>query len=186
MEVRNLFKSYGENPVLTGLNAEFPDGEFTALMGASGAGKTTLLRLLMGLERPDSGEIIGVPQRISAVFQEDRLPENFSAVAAVKMVTGRKVPEAEIIKELNAVGLQGHTDRPVRKLSGGMRRRVAVVRAILADHEAIFLDEALTGLDDGNREAMLDYILRKSKGKTLVAVTHNGDEAARFGNVVRL
>ncbi len=186
MEVRNLYKTYGENRVFQNFSAIFPEGRATAIMGASGSGKTTLLRILMGLESCDSGEILGVPGKISAVFQEDRLPEGFSAVACVKMVTGRRVPDSVIEESFSSIGLEGHTDRPVRELSGGMKRRVAVVRAILADFDALFLDEALKGLDGENRGAVLRYILENTKGKTVLAVTHDLAEAEAFGNIIRL
>ena len=103
-------------------------------MGKSGLGKTTLLRILMGLEKYDAGSIEGMEnKKISAVFQEDRLCENLSAVTNVAIVCEKNVTLQEIRKELENIGLSGSTEKPVKELSGGMKRRVAIIRSIMAD-----------------------------------------------------
>ena len=98
IELQNVSKSFGEKQVLQNFSHVFPEGELTCVMGPSGCGKTTLLSLLLGLEQPDSGRVLGMEgRRKSAVFQEDRLCGVFSAVANVRLATGRALPEAEIL-----------------------------------------------------------------------------------------
>ena len=100
--------------------------------GPSGLGKTTLLRCVAGLETPDAGAVTGVPRRLGYVFQEDRLCDNFSAVANIRLVTGRTLPEKAILQHLEELGLSDSVRLPVSQLSGGMRRRVAIARACAA------------------------------------------------------
>ena len=151
------------------------------LHGPPGLGKTTLLRCVAGLERPESGSITGVPERLGYVFQEDRLCGVFSAVANVRLATGRALPEAEILRHLEELGLAGSARRPVSQLSGGMRRRVAIARAVCAGPRLLLLDEAFKGLDDQCRRDTVAYIRRHTPGASLLCVTHDPEEAALLG-----
>ncbi len=173
MILKNIFKSFGSKKVLNGLTVEFKRGSRTCVMGASGSGKTTLLNIIMGLEHPDSGEIIGVPSSVAAVFQEDRLCEPYSAVANVLAVTGKTVDRDKIVAMLRELGLEGSEYLPVNTLSGGMRRRVALARALLAKSELIILDEPFKGLDEDTRHIVIDVINRYTAGKTLIVSTHD-------------
>ncbi len=173
----NISKSFGNKEIFRDFSCSFEHGNKYCIMGESGCGKTTLLNMLMSVVTPDSGEISGVPHNISAVFQEDRLCESFSAVGNILAVTGNKVPEEEIIYCLSELGLSGNENVPVSTLSGGMRRRVAIARALLAESELILLDEPFTGLDDETKETVIKVILVYTKGKTLVAVTHDRSDA---------
>lgn len=146
-------------------------------MGPSGCGKTTLLNILLGLERTDRGTITGLPGRMSAVFQEERLCEDFSAVTNVRLVTGKSVSDEEIARCLSSLGLSGSTHVPVRELSGGMKRRVAIARAVLAEGELLILDEPFKGLDEATRETVAAEMRRRTIGKTVVMVTHDPAEA---------
>ncbi len=187
IEVKNVYKSFENKPVLKGFSAHFPAGEMTCVMGPSGYGKTTLLNLIMGLMQPDSGSITGVPEKISAVFQEDRLCEDFSAVGNVRAVTGKRVPAAQIEAHLKELGLNDSMYVPVRTLSGGMRRRVALARAVLYGGDLLVLDEAFKGLDEETKRITMDYLRTHAKGKTVIAVTHDAEEAAYLGgNLIRM
>ena len=177
IEVRDLTKRFGEKRVLEGFSAIFPVGATTCVMGPSGCGKTTLLHILLGLEHADSGSIDGLPPRISAVFQEERLCEDFTAVTNVRLVTGRVVTDTEIERCLAAFGLAGSTRVPVRELSGGMKRRVAIARAVLAEGDLLVLDEPFKGLDEGTRRLVADEVKRRTAGRTVVMVTHDPAEA---------
>ena len=146
--ISHVYKDFGRGPVLRDVSLTVRQGETVCLMGPSGLGKTTLLRCVAGLERPESGSITGVPERLGYVFQEDRLCGVFSAVANVRLATGRALPEAEILRHLEELGLAGSARRPVSQLSGGMRRRVAIARAVCAGPRLLLLDEAFKGLDD--------------------------------------
>lgn len=182
-----LYKSYGDKRVLVGFDAVFATGSVTGIVGPSGCGKTTLLSILMGIEHPDAGVVTGVPHAKSAVFQEDRLLEGFDAVANVRFVVGRRTPDAEIRAHLERIGLAGSLSQPVSGLSGGMRRRVALVRAMLAPSDIVFLDEAFKGLDAGNRERALAYVAACRRGRTIVMVTHDPEEVVALdGGLIRM
>lgn len=183
MEIRveNIRKRFGEKNVIDCFSAVFPVGGTTCIMGPSGCGKTTLLRLMMGLIDPDEGTIIGMPERKSAVFQEDRLCENFSSVANVRLVCNPKVTREEIIGHLSDIGLGESLFAPVHSLSGGMRRRVAIVRAILAESDIIFMDEPYKGLDAALKKQVVSYVQEHTRGKTVLIVTHDEKEAHDLG-----
>ena len=180
--VRNLYKSYGEKQVFTDFNAVFEEGSATALMGESGCGKTTLLRILTGLETADEGTLLGLENaRISAVFQEDRLCEEFSAFSNVKLACPPGVDSGVIKEHLEAVGLGESIDLPVSRLSGGMKRRVAIVRAVLVPKTLLLLDEPFSGLDKQNKRLLAEHIKLRCAGITLVVVTHDREEAQLLG-----
>lgn len=173
-------KSYGEHTVLADLTATFPRGKATCIMAPSGVGKTTLLRLIAGFERPDGGSIAGADGGISAVFQENRLSDRANAVQNAML--GRPDATREEAKEiLTALGLGEHLKKPVSSLSGGMRRRVAIARALLSDAPLLLFDEAFKGLDEQTKKQTVKVVLEKTRGKTLLAVTHDENEAALLG-----
>lgn len=178
MELRNICKSYGENAVLENFSLRIADGETVLISGPSGRGKTTLLRILMGLETPEKGEVRALPKHISAVFQEDRLPLEFSSFKCVSLALPSSVSRDDIAEGFKALGLSGEEKKPANELSGGMRRRVAVIRAMLAPSEAVFLDEPFTGLDIETKRKTIDYILKTAHGRTLVVVSHAKEDAA--------
>ncbi len=178
MKLKNISKSFGDKSVLNNLSADFANGFRVCIMGASGSGKTTLLNIIMGLIKPDSGEIIDAPNQISAVFQEDRLCEPYSAVANVLAVTGKEISEEKIVSLLGELKLEGSEYLPVSTLSGGMRRRVALARALLAKGDMLILDEPFKGLDEETRRVVIDVINRYTKGKTLIVSTHDIRDAS--------
>ncbi len=179
--IRNISKAFAENDVLKAFSAVIPAGEISCLMAPSGRGKTTLLRILMGLEQPDSGHISGVTGfRLSAVFQEDRLCENLSPVTNIRLVC-RSHSTRAVIDALNAAGLSGCIGQPVRELSGGMRRRVALLRALMADYDILFLDEPFKGLDAAAKATVMAQTRKHIQGKTVLLVTHDPQEAQTLG-----
>ena len=178
--VRGLCKRFEDKVVLQDFTARFPAGETTCIMGRSGCGKTTLLNILMGFLAPDAGEVRGRPARLSAVFQEDRLLEGFSARANIAFVSPQ-LPAEQIDRHLAAVGLAQDAGQPVRELSGGMRRRVAIVRAVLAGGDLLLLDEPFKGLDETTRASVASYLRAETAGRTVVMVTHDPDEVALMG-----
>lgn len=181
IRMEEISLSFGDKKVLDRFSASFPLGQATCIMCSSGCGKTTLLRILLGLQRPDSGRIIGRPERMGAVFQEDRLLEGFSSLANIRLVTGRKVPRHIIQAHLTELGLGDCVRDPVSTLSGGMQRRVAIARAVLYDPALLVLDEAFKGLDADTRLRAMEYVRAHSQGRTLVTVTHDPQEAAFWG-----
>lgn len=183
IEIKNVTKKYGEKTVLEGFSAVFSEHKLTCIMGASGCGKTTLLRLLMGLEQYD-GVISGVPHAKAAVFQEDRLCEPFSALANVMLCADGKYTRSDAVRHLSRVGLAESVSVPVGNMSGGMRRRTAIVRAVMAKSEILFLDEAFKGLDEELRLSVIEYVREHTDGKTVLSVTHSADEAMLLGGTV--
>lgn len=114
------------------------------------------------------------------MFQEDRLLENLSPVANIRLVNPRR-PRGEVLAALAAVRLSGCEDQPARELSGGMRRRVAILRALLAEWDVLLLDEPFKGLDEETKACVLAFVRRAVEGRTAVLVTHDAAEARALG-----
>ena len=179
--LEHISKSYAETVVFRDFSARLPLRETTVITGVSGGGKTTLLRLILGLETPDAGAITGVPTRRAAVFQEDRLCPQLTALENVLLVAGRK-REREARDMLARLGLGESPAVPAAELSGGMRRRCALARALCAEFDLLALDEPFKGLDEANRRAAMDAVRGALSGdKTVLLVTHDAAEAEFFG-----
>lgn len=181
MKIQHLCKSFDSKMVLDHVSLTLESGGTACLMAPSGRGKTTLLRCIAGLETPDSGQITDLPERIAYVFQEDRLCDGFSAVDNIRLVTGKALGEGEIRRHLEELGLAGSLDQPVRELSGGMRRRVVISRAVCFGADLLLLDEPFKGLDDEARQQTADYILRHRGAAAILCVTHDREDAAALG-----
>ena len=189
VRIKNISKTYGEKQVLSQLSKEFPAGETTVIMGASGCGKTTLLRILLGLEMPDNGEVTGMPEKVSVLFQEDRLCEDASAYENIALVLERKRTRAQkdvqkhhVEQEAAQIGITVEDlTQNVMELSGGMQRRIALLRALLYDADCVILDEPFKGLDAATKQIVMQYVKEKTAGKTTFLVTHDAAEADFFG-----
>lgn len=175
MRLVNISKSFGEKRVFEGFSADIPNNQLTLITGESGCGKTTLLRIISGLE-DYSGDILDMPSgNISAVFQEDRLFQELSALENCFLVLPHK-PRFDIAEALMSTGLS-HDDitRPVREMSGGMKRRTAIVRALCPDFGILLLDEPFKGIDPVNLLRTAELIGKYSKGKTVLLVSHRNE-----------
>ena len=188
INISNLTKKYGKKEIFKNFSLEIETGKVTALMGKSGFGKTTLIRILMGLEKYDEGKITGLEnQKISTVFQEDRLCENLSAITNISIVCEKETSIREISAELEKIGLKESQNKPVKTLSGGMKRRVAIIRCIMAKSDIIIFDESLKGLDEITKKNVINYLKEKIRGKTVIIVTHDIEEARQLdGTIVNL
>ena len=176
MELKNICKSFDGKTVLHDVSIKIEKGETVLITGASGTGKTTLLRIMMGLTLPDSGELHNIGKSIAAVLQEDRLPNDFTPDGCVKMTAPHGVSKETILSHLAEVGLADCANKPVSQLSGGMRRRVAIIRAVVCNADTVFFDEPFTGLDRDTKLKTIEYIKRHTQGKTLVFVSHAADD----------
>lgn len=165
--------------MLQNLSLTLEPGHIYCLTGPSGCGKTTLLRIIMGLELPDCSHNRRPEHlKISAVFQENRLFEFLTPIKNVELVCPGKCEAAPLLAQL----LEPEAlTRPVSSLSGGMKRRVAISRALAAPSELVLMDEPFTGLDDAARENAIRVIRENLRGRTLLLVTHRREDAALLG-----
>ena len=175
MKIAGLTKNYGEKRVLDGIDLELFDGEILCVLGASGSGKTTLLNCVAGLTAYE-GEIVGAPDRVAYVFQEDRLLPALTVRQNLLFAGGRVALIDEMLAE---VGLLEHADKRPSALSGGEKRRVALVRAFLSTSPLLLMDEPFTGLDTALKIRLIELFVRlwKKEKKTVIFVTHNLNEA---------
>lgn len=173
--LEHVSKKYNNEYVIRDFTYTFVQGNIYFVMGASGVGKTTLLRIIMGLTAQDSGNV-QMNSQLSAVFQENRIVEELSPLTNVKMVL-KGVKEELICRELKKVLPKSCFNRKCSELSGGMKRRVAIVRAMMAQSEAVIMDEPFTGLDAASKEMVMDYILEQRKARTLIIVSHDQSDA---------
>jgi len=192
-----LRKSYGSKEVVCGVDLTLQPGECFGLLGPNGAGKTTTLRLCLGLTGPDGGSIhvLGhkVPQegrearvRIGVVPQFDNLDPDFTIRENLR-VFGRyfDIPDVTLQERIPALlefaGLTSRADTRIQTLSGGMKRRLTLARALINDPELLFLDEPTTGLDPQARHVIWERLRNLLKqGKTLLLTTHFMEEAERL------
>ena len=197
LAVAGLRKSYGAHEVVGGVGFEVAPGECFGLLGPNGAGKTTTLKLCLGLIEPDAGsiELLGrpVPRRarearahVGVVPQFDNLDPDFT-VAENLVVYGRyfglhdREVEARIPALLEFAGLAGRARAPIEALSGGMKRRLTIARALVNEPELLFRDEPTTGLDPQARHLIWERLRRLTQeGRTLLLTTHFMDEAERL------
>ncbi len=169
--------SYPHTPVLTNFSLRVEDGKCVCLFGPSGCGKTTVTRLILGLEKADKGEIIA-PEKISCVFQEDRLLPHLNVWENVCLPLQKEQYEhARLI--LEQIGLKDVMKARLSSISGGMRRRVALARAIAYGGQAPLLDEPFNGIDAANKEILAEIIKREyiEKNCPVVLVSHLPQDA---------
>ena len=193
LELRNVCKSYGETPVLKNIDLSVADGEFVVILGFSGTGKTTLINLMAGLATPDAGSASFKGKPITApgperglIFQSYSLMPWLTvrgnvglAVDAVHKAMSKAERGALIDRYVAMVGLSHAADRRPAELSGGMRQRVAVARALAMEPEVLLMDEPLSALDALTRANLADEIERiwEQERKTVVLITNDVDEA---------
>lgn len=204
----DISKTYGGKRVLNHISHTLQPGQISCLMAPSGAGKTTLLRILAELETPDGKEGAGSERKVGSkderkagiraekkpgtkgkqpkaavCFQENRLAEELSAVENVMLVTGKErqqVCEA-VLKQLLP---EESIHRPCHVLSGGMKRRVSLARALLAEGRLLLLDEPFAGLDEENKKKAAECLLRCQRGRIVVVATHDKDDAKLLGGEI--
>lgn len=197
LTVSGLHKRYGVHEVVAGVSFTLGPGECFGLLGPNGAGKTTTLRLALGLSRPDSGDILlagkPVPERgrearmrVGVVPQFDNLDPDFTVTENL-VVYGRYfgMRDAEVRRRVPALldfaGLEGRGGARIQTLSGGMKRRLTLARALVNDPELLVLDEPTTGLDPQARHLIWERLKRLLvQGKTVLLTTHFMDEAERL------
>jgi NitT/TauT family transport system permease protein len=173
-------KEFDGRRVLQDLSFEFKSAGRYALNGPSGSGKTTLLSLLAGIDRPECGTIDN-PNAVAMVFQETRLFEEYSAVENLQMISGRFCERKDIAELLGRVLPTESLDVPVSELSGGMRRRVELCRALIHPSGLLLLDEPFAGLDAANRAAARRIVYERLDGRSLVLASHDDEDRKELG-----
>lgn len=194
--VRDLRKSFGDNEVLRGVNLRVRPGEIAVIIGGSGSGKSVLLKHLIGLVKPDSGEILidgrdiapfsetelyPIRRRIGMIFQSGGLLQSLSVGRNVGLALAEhgRLSSGElrrrVAEKLAQVGLAGKEEEMPTNLSGGMRKRVAIARALTLDADALFYDEPTAGLDPPMSQTVDDLIreMKTKTGCTSLVVTHD-------------
>jgi phospholipid/cholesterol/gamma-HCH transport system ATP-binding protein len=194
LEMREVVKSYADNTVLDGVSFRVIHGETKIIIGTSGSGKSTILKLAMGLEKPDDGQIliygkditkvsedemVEIRQKIGMVFQESALFDSMTvrenvAYRLYELGMSEEEIEPKVRQSLGFVGLEEAIDKLPSELSGGMKRRVALARALISEPEVMLYDEPTAGLDPITSRRINELIiaLRDLKGVTGVFVTH--------------
>jgi phospholipid/cholesterol/gamma-HCH transport system ATP-binding protein len=209
IELIDVHKSFGTNHVLRGINLQIKKGESVVIIGGSGSGKTVLLKHIIGLLRPDKGtvkidgidllklkedELNKVRRRFGMLFQSSALFDSLTVWENVGfgLRQNTKLPEAEIkeiaIQKLRMVGLVGVEDLMPSELSGGMRKRVGLARAIAMDPEILLYDEPTTGLDPIMADAINELIIemRERLNVTSVAITHDIKSAYKIADRIAM
>ena len=188
LRIEGVSKSFGDLHVLRGVEVGLRAGGIYCLMAPSGSGKTTLFKVLLGLDRADAGAVLGVePGQIATMFQEERLCEALTPVENVLLACPRGTRRVDIRLMLGKILPDDCLDRPVSQLSGGMRRRVSLARAVAHPSEMLLLDEPFSGLDTVTKGRVIDFLLSEQRGRTMLVSTHaEGDVALLGGEKIEL
>lgn len=176
IRLENITFAYkGEkNKIFENFSLHIKEGDRVRLSAPSGKGKTTLLRLITGLEKPKKGRIkIKENAKISVVFQEDRLIPFVSVKKNISLFSNDEKADT-LLREL---GLEDCSDMSIDQLSGGMKRRVALARALSKDFDILLLDEAFNGLDGDTLIKACDTVNKYTKNKTVILISHHENQA---------
>jgi NitT/TauT family transport system ATP-binding protein len=181
LKLVNLEKSYGDKLLFEGLSFDFPDTGIFAITGKSGTGKTTLLRIISGLEKQFSGQVYGGGvKNTSFVFQEYRLLPHVSALENVILSNGGKKGEQILRDSKNILKKLLFSEEDMNllpgELSGGMKQRVSIARAILKSTPVLLLDEPFKELDSALKEILYRMILEESRKRLVIIVTHSYED----------
>ena len=181
LEISNLTKRFGEKTLFEALDLTVTGP--VVLWAPSGWGKTTLLRILMGLEVPTSGTVTGVG-KVGAVFQEDRLCPQLNAIQNVELVLpeGKTKYGEQIHNDFLQIGLdKAALSLPARKLSGGQKRRAALLRALWAESDTLLLDEPFTGMDPDTMKKAAALLKERCGEKVVLLATHDQEAIQELG-----
>lgn len=186
LSIENLSKTYGDKTVLGGLSLRVEDGSVLAVLGESGAGKTTLLNILAGLTPSDAGKMTGLPEKVSYVFQDDRLIRHMTVKENLAFVLGGAATEEEIVNALSRANLSEAADQYPKELSKGMAKRVCLLRAYLYGADLMLLDEPFSNLDIATKLKMQAFFseLHREAPFTAILITHDVDEAVSLADRV--
>ena len=184
LQLDKISLSIGDERVLDNLSHTFREGEVSAIIGESGVGKTTLLHLLCGLRKPTEGKCYTADARMAFVFQEPRLFPWLTAYENIKTVCPKEPARADAL--LSAMRLTEAADKYPAALSGGMKQRVSIARALAYEPDILLLDEPFGGLDPELKAFVAQTVFSQMRGKTVIMVTHDENDLAYAHTVLRL
>lgn len=173
IQINNLCKKYGDKIVFENYTNTFDFDGILLIKGVSGLGKTTLMRIIAGLEKADKGEIQKDAKSISFMFQEDRLIPFVSVLKNLTAVCG----EEKAFHYLKLMRLESEKDNSPLSLSGGMRRRVALARALCFQSDLVILDEPFKGLDEELKSNICEIIKDESRKREFIIISHDSEDA---------
>ena len=187
-QLNHVTKRFGNTQAIRDLSLEFPTSGIVAIMGPSGCGKTTILQLLAGLLQPTSGTVRCSAKSIAYVFQEPRLLPWRSVSDNIRLSRAdiKTAPDRSVEAWLNAVGLADCADKFPDELSGGMRQRVSIARALYCDSELLLMDEPFQGLDHEIKARIMETVRQSRSNDRLLTllVTHHMDEALEIADMI--
>ena len=208
LKIENLYKAFGNKKVLTGVNIEIPEKSICSVVGQSGTGKSVLLKCIMGMIPTDSGavwfkdieltrlnrkELIEIRKHFGYAFQNAALFDSMTVgenlefpLREVLQVKNRAIIKKKVAEILDWIELPGIEHMHPSDLSGGMRKRVGVARALMLQPEVLFFDEPTTGLDPVLSETIMNLVLRVNKelGVTCILITHDIPAAFRISDKI--
>lgn len=181
MKISNLTKKFGNKVIFNNFNFEFIENKITYIMGESGSGKTTLLRIIAGLDNEYQGNV-EKNNNISYVFQEPRL---FPAINVKEnILISSENSQYNVDDLLDMLELKGEEEAAISSLSGGMKMRVALARALYCDGDLFLMDEPFSALDEELKSRILPKIFSFLRNKTVIIVSHNLDEANKYADII--
>ncbi len=187
LSIKNLSYSYSKENVLEDINLEVKKGDFLSIIGPNGGGKSTLLKLILGLLKPQQGEIILNENRIGYVPQNTNININFPIkvweVVSLGYKPSSKVKE-QVQKVLEQVSMSGFYDKKISQLSGGQRQRVFIARALFNSPKLLILDEPTSSLDPKSSKNIYELLKELNHDKTIIVVSHDLSVIAKYASKI--
>ncbi|MBQ8848807.1 MAG: ABC transporter ATP-binding protein [Clostridia bacterium] len=184
LKIEALCAGYEDKNVIEHITFNFEDGKKYAIIGPSGIGKTTLINVLSGLKKPSGGTVVSTYKRPSYIFQEPRLFPWLTVLENIKLVCNDEKKATMLLEQL--ISDSNIEKKYPEELSGGMKQRVAIARALLYDSDIVFMDEPFKGLDEEMRNNVRNLVFDCIKGKTVIIVTHDMNDARLCDHIIRM